>query len=150
MDKYSISYKYLGKIDGRIFFTIPLQEQQYVHNGSVIGYISPFNNHFYLESELSQDNLGKIDTGMTVQLRFYSYPYLKVGFVKGTLDYISKVASDSGFRATIRLDNGLITNNRIFIPYRSGLKADAVIIAKNQSLFERLYYNVLNSISTRK
>ena len=44
---------------------------------------------------------------MQVQLGFDAYPYQEMGFVKGKLNHISKIATDSGFQAKVILENGL-------------------------------------------
>lgn len=134
-------------IDGKVVFIIPLQENQYLQSGKLLGYINPAESDFYAEAVLSQYNFGKLDTGLSVQLRFDAYPYQELGFVEGKLNYISTVPSDSGFLATVKLTNGLITNNHKPILYKNGLKAQAIIITKNMRLFERFYYNLVKSTS---
>nr|WP_225321491.1 HlyD family secretion protein [Rhizosphaericola mali] len=96
---------------------------------------------------LPQNNLGKADTGMEVQLRFDAYPYQEKGVVNGRLAYISRVISDSGYLGIVRLDNGLLTSQHQQLSYKDGLKADALIITKDMSLLNRLYYNVTKAMS---
>lgn len=115
VDDWKNKFMLRAPIDGRIFFIIPLQENQFLKQGSLIGYVNPDDSHFYTETYLPQTNFGKIDTGLKVQLRFDAYPYQETGYVEGTVNYISNVASDSGFLATIRLDKGLITSNNIHL-----------------------------------
>ena len=103
-----------------------------------------------MELSLPQNNLGKVDTGMQVQLRFDAYPYQEVGFVKGKLNYMSPIASDSGFLATVNLQNGLHTNLNKTIQYKNGLQAQALIITKDMRLLERIYYSVVKSVSPGK
>jgi len=83
---------------------------------------------------------------LVTSLRFEAYPYQEFGVVEGKLDYISKVATDSGLLATITLSNGLITNNRVRIQYRSGLKSQALIITKQARLLERFYRDLIKSV----
>jgi len=147
IDDWKKRYVVQAPVDGSVFFIMPVQENQYLQQGKLIGFVNPEESRFYAESYLPQANFGKIDTGLKVQLRFAAYPYQEVGFVEGTLNYVSGVAADSGFLATIRLDRGLVTNNKIPILYRSGLKAQAIVITKNMRLLERLYYNVVKSTS---
>jgi multidrug resistance efflux pump len=137
-------------LDGTVFFALPLQQNKYVEQGKLLGYINPPDSKFYAEIYLPQNNLGKVDTGMQVQLRFDAYPYPETGFVKGRLDYISNISSDSGFYATVRLDNGLETNLKNNIQYKNGLKAQAIIITKNMRLLQRLYYSVVKATSPGK
>ena len=87
---------------------------------------------------------------MQVQLRFEAYPYQEVGFVKGKLDYVSPIASDTGFLASVRLQNGLQTNLNKTIHYKNGLQAQALIITKDMRLLERIYYSVVKSVSPGK
>ncbi len=147
VDDWMKKYVLRSPINGRVSFIIPIQENQYLPAGKLLGYINPSDNHFYAEANLSQVNFGKVDTGMIVQLRFDAYPYQEIGFVEGRLDYISSVPSDSGFLSTIKLKNGLMTNNHKLIPYKSGLKAQAMIITKTMRLTDRLYYNMVKSTS---
>lgn len=143
-------YVLVAPIDGVIFFVLPIQQRQFVEQGKLLGYVNPPDSKFYIQTFLPQINLGKIDTGMEVQLRFDAYPYEEVGFVKGRLNYISKIGSDSGYSATILLENGLKTNLNNAILYKSGLKASALIITKDMRLAQRLYYGILKSTSPGK
>ncbi len=149
-DDWIHKYTIQTPIDGTVFFTLPLQQNKFIEQGRLLGYINPPDSKFFVEAYLPQNNLGKIDTGMQVQLRFDAYPYQEVGFVKGKLDYISKVATDSGFLANIQLDNGLETNLKNNIQYKNGLKAQALVITKNMRLLERLYYNIVKATSVGK
>lgn len=150
VDEWTKKYCIQAAVEGRAFFTTSLQENQYVRQNTVLGYVNPDNNHFLAEVNLPQANLGKIDTGLQVQLRLDAYPYEESGFIEGTLDYVSNVASDSGFLATVRLNNGLLTNNNKTIPYRAGLKAQALVITRNMRLLQRLVYSFAQSSSVNK
>jgi multidrug efflux pump subunit AcrA (membrane-fusion protein) len=147
VDDWKKKFLLESPVNGKLAFTIPLQENQYLRAGKIIGYINPDDSYFYAETNLSQTNFGKITTGLKVQLRFDAYPYQEVGYVAGTLSYVSKVPSDSGFLATIHLDHELITNSNHSIPYKNGLRAHALIITKNMRLIDRLYYSIVKSTS---
>jgi len=143
VDAWRMKYIIAAPAKGKIFFTVPLQEFRFITQGKLVGYIVPDDSRYYINATLSQVNFGKLDTGQKVQIRFDAYPYQENGFVEGTLNYVSNIASDSGgFLATIRLDNGLATNNHKVLPYKNGLKADAVIITRDVNLLQRLTYNM--------
>lgn len=133
--------------DGKIFYTASLQESKYLRLGSLIGYVNPTKSLYYAETVLSQNNFGRIDTGMHVQLRFDAYPFEEWGYLDGTLSHISDVPTDSGFLAIVRLDKGLMTNNHKKLVYKNGLKANALIITNDMRLLQRLYYNFVKSTS---
>jgi len=146
-DDWIKKYTMQSPIDGKIFLLLPLQENRFLQAGRLLGYVKPPDTRFYVEAWLPQNNFGKLDTGLNVQLRFDAYPYQEFGFVSGTLTYISNVASDSGFLATIRLDKGLVTNRHKPISYMSGLKANGIIITKDMRLLQRFYYNIIKTVS---
>jgi HlyD family secretion protein len=150
VDEWVHKYTLQAPMDGKMFFTLPLQQNKFVEQGKLLGYINPPDSKYYVEISLPQQNSGKVDTGMQVQLRFDAYPYQEIGFVKGKLDYISPIASDTGFLATIRLDSGLATNLKNKIQYKNGLQAQALVITKDMRLLQRLYYNIVKAISPGK
>lgn len=150
VDEWLRQYTIPAPVDGQVVFVLPLQQNQYIDQGKLLGYVNPPDSKYYAEVRLAQNNFGKVDTGMKVQLRFDAYPYQETGFVPGTLNYISKVAIDSGFLGTVRLDKGLITNQDKKLQYKPGLKAQALVITKDMRLLERLYYNIVKSTSLNK
>lgn len=150
VDDWKIRYILEAPLSGTLDYTLPIQENQFIKQGQVIGYISPLQTKTYVQAILPQHNFGKIDTGLKVQLRFDAYPYQEAGFVTGTISYVSAVSSDSGYLATIRLDKGLETNNHLVIPYKGGLKAQAVVLIRNMRLLERFYNNTIKSFNVGK
>jgi HlyD family secretion protein len=150
VDEWKRQYILTAPLNGIIFFSMPLQENKFIQQGQLLGYVNPPSSTFYAEVYLPQNNSGKADTGMQVQLRFDAYPYEETGFVNGKLSYISKIASDSGFYARVSLENGLVTNLKNQIPYKNGLHAKALVITKNQRLLQRLYYSLVKTTSMSK
>ena len=150
VDDWLRLYAIQSPADGVVVFAFPVQENQYLQAGRLLGYVNSPDNLYYAEIRLPQNNFGKIDTGMKVQLRFDAYPYQEVGFVSGTLNYVSNIAVDSSFIGTVRLDNGLNTNQHKTMQYKNGLKAQALIITKDMRLLQRLYYSVVKSTSMNK
>lgn len=147
IDDWKKRYVLQSPVDGNIFFIIPLQENQFLQPGKLIGYINPDDSRFYAETYLPQNNFGKASIGLKVQLRFDAYPYQEAGFVDGTINYISHVASDSGFLATVQLDHGLVTNTGRPISYKSGLTAQAIVITRDLRLLQRLWFNLNKSVT---
>jgi HlyD family secretion protein len=150
VDDWKHKYILQSPINGTVFFSLPLQQNKFIQQGQLLGYVNPASSLFYAEIYIPQNNFGKADTGMQVQLRFDAYPYEETGFVKGKLSYISKIAADSGFYAKVRLDNGLITNLKNHIQYKNGLKAEALVITKNMRLLQRIYYSIVKATSIGK
>lgn len=150
VDDWKHKYILQSPLDGTVIFTLPLQQNKFIQQGQLLGYINPPDSKFYAEIYLPQNNLGKVDTGMPVQLRFDAYPYQETGFVKGKINYISSIATDSGFYAIVHLSNGLTTNLKKHIQYKNGLKAQAIVITKNMRLLQRMYYSIIKATSPGK
>jgi multidrug efflux pump subunit AcrA (membrane-fusion protein) len=140
--KYVISAPY----SGRIAFTIPLQQNQYLEADKVIGYVEPSGVQYFGQVVLAQKNFGKILIGQRVLLRLDAYPFEEFGSIPGMLSHISRIPSDSGFLAEVELPNGLTTNYRKVLQYKSGLKCQAVITTRDLRLFQRFYYSVSRSL----
>ncbi len=136
--------------DGTISFVTSIEENKYLRKGALLGYIVPDDGRYYAEAVLPQNNFGKIDTGLHVQLRFDAYSYEEWGFVGCTISHISNVPTRNGFLITIKLDSGLITSNRQRLAYKNGLSAQAIIITKDMRLLERFYYGFVKSTSIDK
>lgn len=150
VNEWMRGYILQSPVDGKIVFTVPLQEARFVQQGKLLGYVIPDNASYFAELTLPQNNFGKISKGLNVQLRFNAYPYQEFGFVRGRLDHISGIPSDSGFLATVRFDKGLTTNYGQRIQYKNGLKAQAIVITRNMRLMQRIYYNIVKATSVKK
>jgi len=134
-------------IAGKVQFSLPIQENQFLKSGRSLGFVNPDSSAFYAETMLPQNNFGKIAVGQQVQLRLSAYPFNEFGFVRGRLQYISKSATDSGFLAKILLPEGLLTSQRKVLNYSSGLKAEALIITKERNLLESFYANIIKGVN---
>lgn len=137
-------------VNGTLSFVLPLQKNQFLEEGKLIGYVTSDDINYYAEVKLTQSSFGKVDTGMNVQLRFDAYPYLEMGFVRGKLSYVSSVSVDSCFSGWIELPEGLMTSRKKNLQFRNGLNARALIIAKDMTLLQRICYGITKSIDMNK
>lgn len=81
------------------------------------------------------------------QLKVNPYPYEEFGYIRGKLEYISSVSTDSGFLGNVVLRNGLTTVRDRKIQFRNGLQAQAVIITEQMRLMQRFYYNTIKKVN---
>jgi multidrug resistance efflux pump len=149
VDNWKRKFILQAAIGGKISFIASVQENQSLTAERILGFVNPSNTQYYAQAYLSQANFGKVDTGLKAQLRFDAYPFQEYGSLEGRVNYVSKVAYDSGFLVTIRLDSTLMTDSRQIIPYKNGLNAQAMIITKNMRLLQRLYYDVTKSLTLK-
>lgn len=149
-EDWIIKYIIRSPVDGKLTFVMPLQKNQFLEQGKLIGYVSPADASYYAEIKLSQNNFGKVDTGMHVQLRFDVYPYQEIGFVEGKLNYISDMSVDSGFLGRVDLPEGLHTTRKRTLQFKNGLKAKALVITRDMTLLQRIYYGITRSLEMNK
>ena len=146
LDEWKNKYLLIAPIDGKIAFAAFLQENQQLQSNQTICFINPENTQYYAEVYIRQANLGKVRTGQEVLLKFPSYPFPEFGSVKGKIDFISNIPTDSGYIAKVSLPAGLKTNYNKELQFRDGLLAQGEIITKNMRLLERFYYNIIKQV----
>jgi multidrug efflux pump subunit AcrA (membrane-fusion protein) len=145
LDEWKNKYLLVAPIDGKVAFAGFFQENQQVQNNQTICFINPENTNYYAEVYIPQTNFGKVKKGQKVLLKLPSYPYQEYGVVEGRLDFISNIATDSGYIARIIFQNGLKTNHNKLVQYRDGLLAQGEIITADLKLSDR-FINQIGSI----
>ncbi len=146
VDEWKQKYILIAPTTGKIAFATFLQENQQVNANQVLCFVNPENTVYYAEVYIQQSNFGKVQKGQEVLLKFPSYPFEEYGSVKGVVDFISNIPTDSGYLAKVTLPQNLHTNYKKQVQYREGLQAKGDIITKNMRLLERFYYNLKKSI----
>ncbi len=149
IDAWEEKYFLIAPITGKVAFATFIQINQQLQANQTICFINPPNSQYYAQIIIPQSNLGKVHIGQKVLLKFPSYPSEEYGVVKGRIDFISYIATDSGYYAKVGLVNGLKTNYNYRIQYRDGLEAQAEIITKNMRLLKKFYFNIAKQIQKR-
>ncbi len=149
VDDWKKKYILIAPISGKIAFASFIQENQQLQANQVICFINPENSQYFAEIVIPQSNFGKVAVGQQVLLKFQSYPFQEYGSIRGKIEFISHIPSDSGYFAKVGLTNGLMTNYKKPIQYRDGLLANAEIITRDMRLLERFYYNIFNSFNRK-
>lgn len=146
IDNWKMKYLLTSPIDGRLFYTTFLQENQIVSANNTIAFVSPFRSKFYVELLIPQTNFGKVKNGQKVLIKFISYPSLEFGNISGKIDFISNMPTDSGYVGRVLLTNGLTTDYGRKISYHAGLHAYCDIITNDLRLLERFYHNTIKQL----
>lgn len=146
VEDWKKKYLLTAPITGTISFAGFIQTNQELKSNEVICYIRPDNSAFYAEMFIPQENFGKVKNGQVVLLDFKAYPEVEYGNVKGKIEFISMIPSDSGYLAKVSLPQGLKTNYSKVLQYRNGLEAEGEIITKDLNLLQRLYFNLFKKL----
>lgn len=141
--------KYLLKapVNGKVSFSGFIQENQELKTGQLVCYINPGNTDYYAEALISQYSFGKIKVGQTVLVKLQAYPYQEFGFLKGKIETINAIPSDSGYLAKVSLPKTLLTNYKKTVQYRTGLLLQGEIITEDLNLSQRLFYNLRKMVN---
>jgi hypothetical protein len=142
IEEWKQNYLVKAPINGRLIYAGFLQENQLLKAGQTIGFITNESNQYFVEMLIPQNNFGKIKTGQDVLLKFPSYPSQEFGSVKGVIEYIKAIPSDSGYLAKVKLPSGLITNYKKQILFTEGLVAQAEIITEKRRLSDRFFGSI--------
>lgn len=148
IDEWKTKYLLIAPIDGKVAFAGFFQENQQVQADEIFCYINPENSIYYAEVFIPQYNFGKVRQGAKVFLSLPSYPFQEYGSLEGKLDFISHIATDSGYAAKIRLNSDLRTTFNKQIQYREGLIANGEIITNDMKLSDR-FLNQVRSLFKR-
>jgi len=142
LDDWKSRYLLIAPVAGKIAFAGFIQENQQVQVNQTICFVNPENSSYYAAIFIPQNNFGKIRTGERVLLKLPSYPFQEYGAIEGRLEFISNIATDSGYAAKVIFSNGLNTNYNKQVQYRDGLMAQAEIITADMKLSDRLINSV--------
>jgi multidrug efflux pump subunit AcrA (membrane-fusion protein) len=146
IDEWKQKYLLIAPTSGIIAFATFLQENQQLQPNQIICFVNPQNTQYYAEVYIPQTNFGKIKLGQQVLLKFPSYPFEEYGSVKGSIDFVSNINTDSGYLAKVSLNNGLQTSYNKQVQYRDGLLAQGEVITKDMRLLERFYQSIVKNI----
>lgn len=146
VEDWKKKYLLIAPIDGKVAFATFIQENQQLQASQTICFINPENSEYYAQIIIPQSNFGKAAIGQQVLLKFPSYPFQEYGALKGSINFISHIPTDSGYLAKVVLTDGLNTNYKKQIQYRDGLIAQGEIITKDFRLLQRFYYGIVKQL----
>jgi multidrug efflux pump subunit AcrA (membrane-fusion protein) len=139
IEEWKSKYVLVSPIAGIVSFVGFMQQNQQLKVGQILCYINPSNTEYFAEVIIPQHNFGKINLGQQVLLKLQAYPYQEFGILKGVINQINTLPSDSGFTAKIKLPNGFTSSYKKQLQFKEGLKASAEIITSNRKLSTKLF-----------
>lgn len=119
LDEWKYKFLLTAPVAGSVAFVDFIHENQVFENEQSFCFINPGQTSCYARIIIPQYNFGKVAEGQEVLLQFPSYPYQEFGSVKGRIDFISKLPTDSGgYPARVVLPQGLFTSFHINSPIK--------------------------------
>jgi multidrug efflux pump subunit AcrA (membrane-fusion protein) len=136
---WKLKYLLIVPAKGTLVFSSFLQEGQQIQQNQIVCYVTNPGSAYFVEMLIPQYNSGKVKIGQEVFLKFESYPYEEFGMVKGNIQFIKSIPTDSGFMSRVDLQNGLVTTNNKQLVFGNGMRARADIITDDIRLSERFF-----------
>ena len=141
---WELNYVLQAPFNGRITFSNYWIANQNIVSGETVFNIVPDENGILMGKALLPVNRsGKVKVGQKVNIRFENFPDNEFGIVKGIVENISLVPSESkginGYVVKIDLPQGLMTTYKKELPYMSNMQAQADIVTEDLSLLDRFF-----------
>ncbi|MFD2786372.1 HlyD family secretion protein [Hymenobacter rubripertinctus] len=147
VDAWKARYILAAPLDGQVYFSTLVENNQTLTANQEVFYISPSSSAYFAEALIPQQNLGKVLVGQKVIIKFAGYPYQEYGTVAGTLTFVSRIPNRRNtFLAKVSFPHGLRTAYGTDITYRQGMMATGEIITRDSRLLEKLFYNLRQAI----
>jgi multidrug efflux pump subunit AcrA (membrane-fusion protein) len=142
-EAWQAKYVLSAPVNGRVYFTGVVQENQSVVTGQELGYVAPPSTGYVGELRVPQQNAGKVQVGQTVFVKFAGFPYQEYGAVRGHITAIANISfKDSVFLAQVALPAGLQTTYGKSLAYKTGMIASADVITADNRLLKKLFYQL--------
>jgi len=82
---------------------------------------------------------GKVEVGQLVNIKFFNFPHVEFGMVRGVVKSKSLVASDNNYVVEVTLPDGLKTSYGEVLPFSQEMQGTAEIITEDVRLLERIF-----------
>lgn len=144
IDQWMNTYVIKSPSNGKLFLAAGIQENSTVQSNELICTVDAGDGSVYGQLYLRQRNLGKVDLGQHVLVKFEGLPAQDYGTFDGVISQIADVPQgDSTFLAKVIFPMGLRSSFGMRFAYRSGMRANAEIITNDRSLLNRLFSELL-------
>ncbi|TFD97845.1 HlyD family efflux transporter periplasmic adaptor subunit [Dysgonomonas capnocytophagoides] len=138
-------YVFVSPIDGIVSFTSYSTKNQNVISGENIFNVIPnITGELLGKASIPMYSSGNVMAGQNVHIRFFNFPDIEYGMVRGVVKTISIVPSKSNedkehYIVEVSFPNGLVTAYNKKIKYQPEMKAQAEIITQEISVLERFF-----------
>ncbi len=150
IDIWEQNYLIRASINGIATFTRFWSENQNVVTGEKVVSIVPYDSTNIIGKMLMPiKGSGKVEVGQRVNIKFFNYPYMEFGMVKGVICNISTVPADNLYSVEVSLPNGLTTNYGIELNFNQKMKGVGEIITDDIRFIVRVIRPIRSLIQNR-
>lgn len=150
IDIWEQNYLIRASINGIATFTRFWSENQNVVTGEKVVSIVPYDSTNIIgKMQMPIKGSGKVEVGQRVNIKFFNYPYMEFGMVKGVISNISTVPADNLYSVEVSLPNGLTTNYGIELNFNQKMKGVGEIITDDIRFIVRVIRPIRSLIQNR-
>ena len=141
---WSKEYILDSKIGGEIIFKTELTENKFINENEVLASVIPKSNEGkFLSIQAPISNIGKIEVGQKILIKFDAYPYKEFGIVESKVSSIGKMPEligdgNSYYEIKTLLEEEITTDFKKVIPFKPGMTANVDIITENKTIASRI------------
>jgi len=141
---WSKEYSIDSKIAGEIVFKTKLAENKFIDENEVLASVIPkLNAGKFLSIQAPISNIGKIEVGQKILIKFDAYPYKEFGIVESKVYSIGKIPElvgdgNSFYEIKALLDDEITSDYGKEIPFKPGMTANVDIITENKTIASRI------------
>ncbi len=137
-------------MDGLATFNKYWAENQNITTGEKVLSIVPVDSTNIIgKMKMPLQGSGKVKVGQKVNIKFYNYPYMEFGMVKGQISQISNVPADNFYMVEVNFPEGLTTNYGKLLEFNQMMRGTAEIITEDIRLLVRIIRPLRSLIKNR-
>ena len=148
-------YSIIAPIDG-IQATLPFNEGETVSAGDIVATLIPKNSLHHAVLFIEPHQIGFIEPGQRVSIRFSAFPYQHFGLQYGVIEKVSTAISRSDtydeisksqyptYKIIVKLDSQIIVLKDKSFPLREGMTLEATVKLESRTLIEWLFNPILS------
>jgi len=150
IDIWEQNYLIKASIAGIATFTRFWSDNQNVVSGERVVSIVPYDSTNIIGRMLMPiKGSGKVRVGQKVNIKFFNYPYMEFGMVRGVISNISTVPADNMYSVEVSLPGGLTTNYGIELNFNQQMKGVGEIITDDIRFIVRVIRPIRSIIQNR-
>ena len=145
---WQLSFLLKSPIAGKVSFSKPLTENQFVKPGDEVMAIIPADSEtgeIIGLAALPFEGAGKVERGQRVNIQLNDYPYQQFGSVNGVVKKIALLPQGNSYLLEVGLPDNLLTTYNEELPFRQQMSGQAKIITEERRYLERLFDKVTSA-----
>ena len=144
IQNWSEQYIIKAKLGGEIVFKTELNENKFINENEILATIIPkekSGNFLSIKAPIA--NIGKIEVGQRVIIKFDAYPYKEFGIVESKVSSIGKIPEQlpdglSYYEVKTQLADKITSDYNKTIPFKPGMTATVDIITEDKTIARRV------------